>query len=213
MLADPERALRVLDHVQRSSSVRNPAALANALWRQSALQLTQTAAPLPPEPRDDYEEGLPTSSVIEYAWSSDPRPMADSLLDAMAAALGRGGGFTAIRETFARSDYWELDDDGNLLTTNPDWIRTGPDGHDRLLERKPNHRDAGATIGASVSRASVAPASSTAWGRTWHRTSMRDPSATAAKRRGVGPGRQPLAAVRPRASSFSDKRPSRRPSL
>lgn len=138
MLADPERALRVLDHVRRSSSVRNPAALANALWRQSALQLTQTAAPLPPKPRDDYEEGLPSLSVIEHAWSFDPSPMADSLLAAMAAALGRGGGFNAIRETFARSDYWELDDDGNLLTTNPDWIRTGPDDHDRLLERKPN---------------------------------------------------------------------------
>lgn len=113
MVADPERALRIAERVINAQGIRRPGAYMNTLWRQSSGQLTQTAAPLAPEP----EAGPPTLSAVEFAWSRDASPMLDALLDAMASAIAAAGGFASIRESFSYVESY--DSDGNLLERKP----------------------------------------------------------------------------------------------
>ena len=113
MVADPERALRIAEHVLNSRGVRKAGALMIHLWRQSS------ATPEAPEAPEAEESAPPTLSALEYAWSRDGygTPLFDTLLGAMASAIAAAGGFAAIRESFTERELY--DPDGNLLERAP----------------------------------------------------------------------------------------------
>ena len=92
MLAEPERAVPVLEHARDAYGVRNPAAFAISLWRQrNVIHLTDgTAVRFEPEP-----DAPPDLAAIEQVWALDTEALRSGLLKVMAAALTRHGGIAA----------------------------------------------------------------------------------------------------------------------
>lgn len=96
MLADPRRAVPVLEHAKGAHGVRNPGAFANSLWRQGAQHVGLPAGlsvRLDPEP--ELESGPPDLDALEQAWVLDESALRTGLLKLMAAAYTRHGGIYA----------------------------------------------------------------------------------------------------------------------
>lgn len=91
MLADPERAVLVLESTLRATNLRNPAAFAVQRWRSGFDPRRARQAPVE---RVELEEGAPTLSAIEYAWSLEP--VSRPILAMMSSAIGRTGGFRPV---------------------------------------------------------------------------------------------------------------------
>ena len=101
MLADPVRARDSIEQARRKTRVRNPAALAIALFRQ-AVDRGRLA-----EPEVDADPGLPTLSAIELLWSMEPSKTSETLLGVVSAAIGGRGGFAAIKDSFRQRDRYD----------------------------------------------------------------------------------------------------------
>lgn len=99
LIGEPDLALRVLGRAANTPGIHNPAAFAIARFRKGRdRRATEARArrregiagelaevtPAPPRLRD-----------LEQAWSLGPSAARDALLRAMAAAVGRHGGFAA----------------------------------------------------------------------------------------------------------------------
>ena len=105
MLMDPDRAKAVLEHARAAHSIRNPAAYANSLWRQGYDPRDRY---VPPEELDD-EGGPPSLSALEFAWSRPPSLVGEALMDLMAVAVARHGGFHAMQASFRQRDRYDAD--------------------------------------------------------------------------------------------------------
>jgi hypothetical protein len=94
MSSDPARALRVIAHAARARGIRNRAAFAVARWQAStdAGSAVIGAAVEPVEPVG----GAPSLADLERAWALEPSPAASALLDLMALAIERHGGFSGL---------------------------------------------------------------------------------------------------------------------
>lgn len=100
MLADPGRAVAVLEHALALAAIRNRAGFAIANWHSG----------FDPRParEPELEEAPPTLADLEYAWSLQPSAGADFMLGLMSIALSRAGGFRALQAEFRKAAV-ELD--------------------------------------------------------------------------------------------------------
>jgi hypothetical protein len=109
MVADPTRALAILDRVMHSVGVHNRAAFAISSWRRA------TAVPDDPPPalrarrwtlsagaQPELEVEPPELEALEYVWAQPASDVGNLILRLIATALARHGGFEAMRASFDR---------------------------------------------------------------------------------------------------------------
>jgi hypothetical protein len=96
MLAEPERALLIVEAAGRARGVHNRAAFTIARWKARA-QTKPASAPAP-----ELEAIPPTLESLEYLWGRRPTVVGDLILKLIAAALERHGGFRALQADFHR---------------------------------------------------------------------------------------------------------------
>lgn len=119
MIADPARAIAVLERAASSAHVKNPAALAIANWKRGHGKPHGRSRL---DELDETPEQPPTLSALEYAWSRARSPIGESLLSMMAFSIERNGGATAM---LTAGWWWDehYDEGGNLvervLAANP----------------------------------------------------------------------------------------------
>ena len=111
MLAEPERALAILERARTGPGIRNPAAYSIARWR------APRAAPPAPEPELAIDP--PDLDALEYVWSRPPTVVGELIVKLLAVALERHGGFEALRESFDRHRDPDIVPD-NLLGLSED---------------------------------------------------------------------------------------------
>ena len=112
MLADPERAIAVLEYALDEPNVKNPASFAIASWRTGADPRRRSSSSSAREELPTEEP--PTLSALEYAWSRERSPIGETLLRMMAFSIERNGGATAM---LTAGWFWRerFDVDGELV--------------------------------------------------------------------------------------------------
>ena len=101
MLDAPELAREALESARRKRRARNPAALAIALFRAAVDRAARARPDEGPPP------GPPTLSTLELLWSLEPSTTSETLLGVASAAIGRFGGFQALRDSFLERDRYD----------------------------------------------------------------------------------------------------------
>lgn len=112
MLAEPERAIAVLEYAIAQPGIRNAASFAIAQWRRGddprRSRRTLEAEELVEEP--------PTLSALEFAWSRQASPIGATLIAMMGYSIERNGGASAM----LAAGWWSrelYDEDGDLVET------------------------------------------------------------------------------------------------
>ena len=99
MIAEPDRAVAVLRHATTAPRIRNRGGFATANWK-GGFDPRPGPAALAESELADEEPGPPALETLEHCWSRPESPLATILLRAMAAAIGKAGGFNAIKHSF-----------------------------------------------------------------------------------------------------------------
>jgi hypothetical protein len=102
MVADPVRALAVLDRVMHSVGVRNRAAFAVASWRRATARPDTPRRLVEATAQPELEVEPPELESLEYVWAQPASDVGNLILRLIATALARHGGFEAMRASFDR---------------------------------------------------------------------------------------------------------------
>ena len=98
MLAEPARAVPVLEHAKGAVGVRNPAAFAISLWRRQDRDVALPDGLTVRFQREPEPDEPPALDALEQAWALDHSALRTGMLKLLAAGLARHGGLGPLRE-------------------------------------------------------------------------------------------------------------------